>query len=55
MSDTVVERRRPNTKKKGKKPVRVKEAAFLKKTYEWLRWRITNTGDFTYHTPCLEQ
>jgi hypothetical protein len=46
---------RPSSRKKGKKPVRSKETAFLKKTYEWIKWKITNNGDLTYHTPCLEQ
>ena len=55
MSDTIMERYRPYPKKKGEKPVRFKEGAFLKRTYEWLKWRITNIGGFKYHTPCLEQ
>jgi hypothetical protein len=42
-------------KNQKKKPVRFKEGAFLKRTYDWLKWKITNIGGFAYHTPYLEK
>jgi len=55
MSESINERYGPYSKKKEKKPVRFKEGPFLKRTYEWLKWKITSIGGFDYHTPCLEQ
>jgi hypothetical protein len=55
MPDTIMERYRPYPRKKEKKPVQFKEGIFLKRTYEWLKWKITNIGGFAYHTLCLEQ
>ncbi len=42
-------------KKKGKRPVRMKEEKLLKRSYEWLKWKVVQIGDFSFHKPCLEQ
>ncbi len=41
-------------KRKGKKGVRFKDNAFLKKTFHWLRWKVEKIGEVRIHHPCLE-
>jgi hypothetical protein len=55
MSVSIREPYGPYPKNKEKKRVRFKEGQFFKRTYEWLKWKITNIGGVAYHTPCLEQ
>jgi len=55
MVESFKERYAPYSKRKEKKRIRFKEGRFLQRTYEWLKWKITNIGGFAYHTPCLEQ
>ena len=43
----------PYSKKREKKRIH-KEGSFLKKSYDWLKWKITELGDFSYRLPCLE-
>jgi hypothetical protein len=45
----------PYSKNKKKTPIQFKERRFLQRTYEWLKWKITDIGGFAYHTPCLEK
>ena len=54
MSESIKGRYGPYPKKRGKKRVRSKEGIFLKKTYEWLKWKNENIGHFSFHHPCLE-
>lgn len=54
MSDNIWERYGPYPKKKGKKRGRFKERQFLKKTYEWVKWKVDNIGGFLFHHPCSE-
>ena len=42
-------------KKKEKKKSRGKERGFLERTYEWVKWKKTEIGSFSFHRPCLEQ
>jgi len=44
----------PYPKKKEKKCSHFKEGRFLKKSYDWLKWKITDSGDFSFRRPCLE-
>ncbi len=45
----------PHPKKKNDKPARSKEGRFLERTYEWLKWKLIQIGDFSFHKPCLER
>jgi hypothetical protein len=54
MSENIKERYGPYPKKKEKRRVRSKEDPFLKRTDEWLKWKIENIGNFPFHHPCLE-
>jgi hypothetical protein len=54
MSGGIKERYGPYPKKKERKHVRVKEGRFLKKTYDWLKWRIADNGGASFHHPCLD-
>lgn len=54
MSENIRERYGPYPKKKERKKSRMKEGSFLKKTYEWMKWKIENTGNFSFRRPCLE-
>lgn len=44
----------PHPKKKGRKRPHSKEQGFLK-SYDWLKWKITHLGDFSFRRPCLDQ
>ncbi len=44
----------PYPKKREKKRPHVKEGRFLKKSYDWLGWKITELGDFSFRRPCIE-
>ena len=48
------ERYGPYPKKKAKKRVHPEEGKLLKRSYDWLKWKIADLGDFSYHRPCLE-
>jgi hypothetical protein len=48
------ERYGPYPKKKAKKQVHLKEGKLLKRSYDWLKWKIADLGDFSYHRPCLD-
>lgn len=54
MSGNIHERYGPYAKKKEKKRVRPKEGRFLKRSYEWLKWKVEKIGEFNIHHPCLE-
>ena len=43
----------PYPKKKEKKRTHFKEGRFLKRSYDWLKWKITDLGDFSFRHPCL--
>jgi len=55
MSESLKERYTSYPKKKEKKRVRSKEGPFLKRSFEWLKWKLIQGGDFSFHKPCLEQ
>jgi hypothetical protein len=55
MSIRIREQYTPNPRKKAKKGGPLKEGQFLKRTYEWLKWRLVQTGDVSFHKPCLEE
>jgi len=55
MSENVRKRYSPYQKKKGKKTVWPKEGQFLKQSFEWLKWKVIQIGDYSFHKPCLEQ
>ncbi len=54
MAGTIHERYGPYPKRKEHKKHRTKEGGFFKKTYEWLKWKVADTGGFSFHKPCLE-
>ena len=54
MSVNVKERYSTYPKKKGKKPVRPNEEQFLKRSFEWLKWKVIQIGRYSFHKPCLE-
>jgi hypothetical protein len=54
MSVSIREQYKPYSRKKEKKGGRFKEGQFLKRTYEWLKWKLVQIGDFSFHKPCLE-
>jgi hypothetical protein len=54
-TENIRERYGPYPKKKEKKRSPKKEGRFLKKTCEWMRWKIADIGSFSFHRPCLEQ
>jgi len=53
MSENIHERYGPYPKKK-KKRIRSKEGRLLKRSFEWLKWKIDKVGEMTIHHPCLE-
>jgi len=55
MSENVRKRYSPYQKKKRKKTVWPKEGQFLKRSFEWLKWKVIQIGDYSFHKPCLEQ
>lgn len=54
MKDTLRERYGPYPKKKEKKRIRTGESNFLKRSYNWLKWRAEKIGGVTIYHPCLE-
>ena len=54
MSDGFKERYGPYPKKKERKHARVKEAGFLKKTYDWLKRKRSDRGGVSLYRPCLD-
>jgi hypothetical protein len=54
MPENVKERYSTYPRKKEKKPVRPKEGEFLKRSFEWLKWKVIQIGDYSFHKPCLE-
>jgi len=54
MSEDLKGRYSTYPKKKEKKTFERKEGRFLQRTYEWLKWKVIQIGDFSYHKPCLE-
>jgi hypothetical protein len=48
------ERYGPYPKKKAKKQVHSKEGKLLKRSYDWLKWKVADLGDFSFHRPCLD-
>ncbi|MCJ7782290.1 MAG: hypothetical protein MUP41_00025 [Desulfobacterales bacterium] len=54
MPGDIKERYGPYPKKKEKKHVRVKEERFLKRTYDWLKWKMADSGGVSFHHPCLD-
>lgn len=48
------ERYGPYSKKKGKKRVQPKEGGFLRRSSEWIKWKVTISGDSSFYLPCLE-
>jgi len=54
MSENIMERYGPYPKKKGRSRIKSKEGKFLERTYEWLKWKIENVGNFSFRRPCLE-
>jgi hypothetical protein len=40
---------------KKNKQARSREGRFLERTYEWLKWKLIQVGDFSFHKPCLER
>jgi len=55
MSVNIHERYGPYSKKKEKKRNPKEEGGFIKKTYEWMKWKMAGIGSFSFHRPCLEQ
>jgi len=54
MSDGIKEGYGPYPKKKTKKRVRVKEERFLKRTYDWLKWKRADNGGVSFYRTCLD-
>lgn len=54
MKDTLRERYGPHPKKKEKKRIQTKESLFLKRSYNWLKWRSEKIGGMIIYHPCLE-
>lgn len=54
MSIRVRDRYGPYPKAKEKKRIGLTESQFLKKSYEWLKWKMIDSGGFSFHIPCLE-
>jgi hypothetical protein len=55
MSMGIQDRYGPYPKAKEKKRIRLKEDQFLKRSYEWLKWKMIDLGGFSFHIPCLER
>jgi len=55
VTENIYQRYGPYSKKKEKKKNPTKEGGFFKKTYEWVKWKKTDIGSFSFHRPCLEQ
>ena len=49
-----VERYGPYPKKRRKKQVKSQEGRLVKRSYEWLKWKIFDQGGFSFRLPCLE-
>jgi hypothetical protein len=49
-----VERYGVYPKKKGKKKAHLKEGKFLKRSTDWLKWKVADLGDYSFHRPCLD-
>jgi len=45
----------PYPKKKERRHVRVREGGFLEKSFEWLKWKLIQIGDFSFYMPYLQQ
>jgi hypothetical protein len=54
MKENIWERYGPYPKKKAKKRIRMKEGGFLKRSHNWLKWRVDKTGGVMIYHPCLE-
>jgi hypothetical protein len=54
MSESIYGRYGSYLKKKEKKRIRFKEGRFLKRSYEWLKWKVADSGGVSFHRPCLE-
>lgn len=54
MSENIHERYGPYPKKKGKKKIRTNGGPFLKRTFEWLKWKVDRVGGMSIYRPCLE-
>jgi hypothetical protein len=54
MKDSLKERYGPYPKKKERKKIRKDESSFLKKSYNWLKWRSDKIGEITIYHPCLQ-
>ncbi|GEM_PF-700801 len=48
------ERYGPYPKRKAKSRLPLKEGRFLKRSYEWLKWKIIDLKGISFHLPCLE-
>jgi hypothetical protein len=33
----------------------MKDGRLLKRSYEWVKWKIADVGGSSFHRPCLEQ
>ncbi len=44
----------PYPKEKERKKDRPKEGPLLKRSYDWLKWKMEKIGGFYIHHPCLE-
>ncbi|MGQ9645576.1 MAG: hypothetical protein ACUVWO_03430 [Thermodesulfobacteriota bacterium] len=54
MGENIHERYGPYPKKKDRKRKQAEESGFFRKKYEWIKWKITETGRFSIHQPCLD-
>lgn len=54
MKDNLRERYEPYPKKKENKRIRTTESSFLKRSYNWLKWRSEKIGGMIIYRPCLE-
>ncbi len=54
MPDGVRKRYSIYSKKKEKKRAATRDERFLKKSFEWLKWKLIRIGDINFHKPCLE-
>jgi len=54
MKDNLRERYGPHPKKKERKKSPMKEGNFLQRSFDWLKWRLDQTGGAKIHHPCLE-
>jgi len=54
MATGIQNRYGPYPKTKERKRIQLKESQFLKRSFEWLKWKIISLGGFSFHMPCLE-